>query len=99
MRISAIEIIGSKRTNRNSSVRNNPIEPTKVITSHLVGVYIPHDDGRKSRCRLVTTMMKRSSHMPTPTISDIIHKATALARNRLDHNIWGARALQAISVQ
>ena len=29
---------------------------------------MPHDEGRKSRCRLVTTMTKRSSHMPTFTI-------------------------------
>ena len=29
---------------------------------------MPHDDGRKSRCRLVTTMTNRSSHMPMLTI-------------------------------
>ena len=37
VRISKIEIIGRKRRNRNSSVRNRPIVPTKVDQSQNVG--------------------------------------------------------------
>ena len=37
-RISAIEIIGRNRTNRNNSVRNKPIVPMKVLQSQIVGL-------------------------------------------------------------
>ena len=45
-RISKIEIIGRKRTNRNRSARKSPIEPAKSVMSHTVGVYVPHAAGR-----------------------------------------------------
>src|SRR4029079_11090561 len=55
VRISKIEIIGRKRMNRKSSEKNSPSVPMKVAQSQIVPEYIPHEDGRKSRCRLVTT--------------------------------------------
>ena len=88
-RISKIEIIGRKRRNRNSSVRNRPIVPTKVDQSQNVGWYMPHDDGRKSRCRLVTMMTNRSSHMPTLTISEMTNSDGTLVRTRLNHSTCG----------
>ena len=42
--------------NRNSSARKRPIEPMNVAQSKIVPWYMPQDDGRKSRCRLTTTM-------------------------------------------
>src|SRR5436853_7634618 len=62
--ISKIEIIGRWRMKRYSSVRKRPIDPKSVIQSHLVGAYIRQIEGMKSRCRLITTITKRSSHMP-----------------------------------
>jgi hypothetical protein len=46
MRISDIEIIGKKRTNRNKRQRNSPMEPNKVAQSQKVGEYMPQEDGR-----------------------------------------------------
>jgi hypothetical protein len=37
VRISAIEIIGRKRRNRNRSERNRPMVPMKVDQSQIVG--------------------------------------------------------------
>ena len=45
-------------------MRNKPTLPNNVAQSQIVGVYIAQLDGTKSRCRLVTTMTKRSIHMP-----------------------------------
>ena len=56
-----------------AATTNRPIVPTKVDQSQNVGAYMPHDEGRKSRCRLVTTMTKRSSHMPTFTTSAMMN--------------------------
>ena len=75
---SNIEIIGRKRTNRKINVKKNPIVPTNIDQSKIVGEYIAHEDGRKSRCRLVTIMTKRSSHIPTLTTSEIINNQNAL---------------------
>src|SRR6187397_2859361 len=72
VRISKMEIIGRKRRKRNSSARNKPIVPTYKPQSQTVGEYRPHDEGRKSRCSDVTTMTKRSSHMPTLTMSEMM---------------------------
>src|SRR5207244_13086494 len=71
VRISKIEIMGRKRKKRNRRETNRPIVPRNVDQSQNVGWYIPHDEGRKSRCRLVTMMMNRSSHMPTFPVSDM----------------------------
>ena len=38
-----------------------------IPQSQRVPWYMPHDDGRKSRCSDVGMMTKRSSHMPTLT--------------------------------
>ena len=57
VRITKIEIIGRKRMNRNSRLEKRPMVPRNVAQSHTVPAYMPHDDGRKSRCRLTTMMM------------------------------------------
>ena len=36
----------------------------EMLQSTQVGVYMAHDEGRKSRWSEVTMMMKRSHHMP-----------------------------------
>ena len=40
---------GSVLTNRKINNMKNPIVPAYVMTSHFVGMYMPHDDGKKSR--------------------------------------------------
>ena len=67
--------------------------------SHRVGAYMPHDDGRKSRCRLTTMMTKRSSHMPTLTSSDRMNSRTTLSRTLRNQNSWIMHALIAMSIQ
>src|SRR6187200_843924 len=69
-RISDIDIAGNSRKNKNNKQKNNPSDPSKVAQSKNVGEYIPHDDGRKSRCKLVTTITKRSSHIPNRMTND-----------------------------
>ena len=98
-RISKIEIIGRKRRNRNSRARNSPIVPANVDQSQNVGEYLPHDEGRKSRLRLVTMMMNRSSHMPTLTTREIAKRAATFVRTRLNHNSCGTTMLQKSSAQ
>src|SRR6476619_1221908 len=98
-RISKIEIIGSTRMNRKNSITNSPMVPKNVIQSHRVGQYIPQDDGRKSRCRLVTTMTKRSSHMPTLTTMATAKRPSVLVRTRRNHSHCGVMMLQKMSVQ
>ena len=44
--------------------------PTYVDQSQNVGRNMPHEEGRKSRCRLSTMMTKRSSHIPMLTTID-----------------------------
>src|SRR5262249_17949204 len=56
VRISAIEIIGRKRMNNSRRVKNRAIVPRNVVQAQTVGEYMPQDDGKKSRCRLVMTM-------------------------------------------
>ena len=46
VRISKIEIIGRNRRNRNSNVKKKPIVPTNIPQSHIVGWYIPHEEGK-----------------------------------------------------
>src|SRR6185437_13942452 len=72
-RLSKMEIIGMKRMKIHISMTNSPIVPKNVHKSHRVGTYMPHEDGKKSRCKLVATIIKRSSHMPTLTTSAIAH--------------------------
>src|SRR3954468_2271573 len=99
VRISKIEMTGRKRMKRKSSVRNNPMVPTNIDQSQTVGVYMPHDDGRKSLCRLVTTITKRSSHMPTPTTSEIRKSASVLCLIFLIQRNCGVTTLHKISAQ
>src|ERR1043165_3485736 len=99
VRISKIEIIGRKRMNRNNSAKKNPIVPINIAQSHCVGLYMPHEEGRKSRCRLVTTITNRSSHIPILTITEIIHSKTKFARTFLNQRNWGVNPLQKISAQ
>ena len=73
--------------------------PMNVDQSQNVGRYMPHDDGRKSRCRLVTTITNRSSHMPTFTISEMTNRAGTLVRTRLNQSACGVITLQKISAQ
>ena len=44
-------------------------------------------------------MTKRSSHMPTPTNSDMMNSATVLVRMLLNHSNWIITTLIEISVQ
>src|SRR4029077_12469244 len=85
--------------NRNSRDRNSPMVPMNVDQSQNVGAYIPQDEGRKSRCRLVTMMTNRSSHMPTFTMIEMTNSAGTLVRTRLNHRACGVAMLQKIRAQ
>src|SRR5215469_9822959 len=97
--ISAIEIIGRNLMNRNMQATKKPIVPMKVAQSHIVGLYMPQDEGRKSRLRLVITITNRSSHIPTSTNRDAANTAAVEFRTRLIHRTWGTITLQAIKDQ
>src|SRR6266545_4149897 len=97
VRISKIEIIGRNRMKRKRSARNSPIVPAKVAQSQIVGKYIPHEEGMKSRCRLVTTMTNLSSHIPIDTTTAIPKSRGGLDRTRLTQRNCGATMLQSIS--
>ncbi len=73
--------------------------PKNVAQSQKVGVNMLHDDGTKSRCRLVMTMTKRSSHMPTFTASATRNSATRLVRTRRDQSACGTITLNSINPQ
>ena len=60
---------------------------------------MPQDDGTKSRVRLVTTITKRSSHIPTFTTSAITKTAGMLMRTRRDHSNCGIMILHRIKTQ
>src|SRR6266850_806087 len=79
-RISAMEIAGRTRTNRKINMTNRPMVPMKVAQSQNVGLYRPQAEGMKSRVRLITTMTKRSSHMPIFTTMDMTKRTTTLWR-------------------
>ena len=55
---------------------------------------MPHAEGRKSRLRLVTTMTKRSSHMPTFTTSAMQNSSGMFVRTFLNHSVCGMTPLQ-----
>src|SRR3954454_16242149 len=78
--------------------RNRPIDPMYIDQSHFVLWYMPHDDGRKSRCSEVGMMTKRSSHMPTLTNMAVMNRPAVDVRMRRNHIICGARPLQTISI-
>ena len=86
--------------NRKSRARKRPIVPMNVAQSQTVAVYMPHDDGRKSRWRLVMTITKRSSHIPTlTTIAISEEERRCCERTRRNQRSWGVRMLQKISAQ
>src|SRR5215510_9945856 len=60
---------------------------------------MPHDEGRKSRCSDVTTMTKRSSHMPTLTTIATAKRYIGVVRTLRNHNSCGVMMLQKMSVQ
>ena len=99
VRISKIEIIGRTLMKRKKSIVNKPIVPKNVIRSQRVGQYIPHDEGRKSRCRLVTTISNRSSHMPTLTNIEMKKSIAGDVRMLLIHRNCGITMLQRIRDQ
>ncbi len=55
---------------------------------------MPHEEVRKSRCRLTTTMMKRSSHMPTSTTPEIRKSQIGLVRSLGIQSTCGMTMLQ-----
>ena len=70
-----------------------------VIQSQRVPQYIPHDDGMKSRCRLVTTMTKRSSHMPMLTTIATQKSSPGVVRTRRNQSHCGVMMLQKTRTQ
>src|SRR5947209_10521168 len=89
VRISKIEIMGRNLMNRNSRLKKSPIVPRYIDQSQNVGWYMPHDDGRKSLCRLVTTITNRSSHMPMLTTTAISQSRTVFLRKNLNQRSCG----------
>src|SRR5713101_4638045 len=96
-RISAMEIAGRTRTNRKIRVTNMPIVPMNVAQSQNVALYRPQAEGTKSRVRLMTTMTKRSSHMPIFTTIDMMKRTATLWRILYDQRSCGSRMLHIIS--
>src|SRR5215470_8559702 len=70
------------------SVKKKPSVPTNIEISNTVGEYMPHDDGRKSRWRLVTMITNLSSHMPMLTMIEITNSQNSLSLNRLNQRSW-----------
>src|ERR1041385_9229047 len=60
VRISKMEMTGRKRMKRSIRKKKKPMVPKNIVKSKMVGAYMPQDEGRKSRCRLIGMMMKRS---------------------------------------
>src|SRR5205807_7988773 len=81
VRISKIEIIGKMRMNRKNAAMKKPSVPMYVIQSHLVGEYMPQEEVWKSRCKLTTTMMNRSSRIPTSTTNETRNNNHGLLRH------------------
>src|SRR5262249_27575780 len=71
------------------------IEPSSVAISQRVGQYIPHADGRKSRCKLVITITKRSSHIPTFTTRHSTNNSGSERRTRRNQSARGNTTLHA----
>src|SRR5215213_7123151 len=92
-------MIGRNRTNRKISEKKNPSVPMNIDQSMIVGEYIAHEDGRKSRFKLVTMMTNLSSHMPTLTTSEIMNSQNGLSRKRLNQSSWIDMPLHRINSQ
>src|SRR5437879_8083140 len=85
--------------NKINRVRNNPMLPKRVAQSQTVGKNIPHDDGTKSRCKLVTTMTNLSIHIPRLIANATKKSATRFRRMRADQSACGTNTLKNISAQ
>src|SRR5919201_38628 len=98
-RISKAGMTGSSRMNRNIKVLNKPRVPSRNDQSQKVGVKMPHADGRKSRAKLPTTIMKRSSHMPTLMAIETQNRINGVVRTRLNHSSWVTATLHSSTPQ
>src|SRR5687767_10276522 len=65
-----------------------------IDQSHTVGLYMRHALGRKSRERLTTMIMNRSSHIPMLITIEMTNSAVRLLRTRFDHSNCGTTMLQ-----
>src|SRR3954453_24163944 len=92
-------MIGTNLTKRKISVKKNPSVPMNIVQSKIVGEYIAQDDGRKSCCKLVTMITKRSSHIPILTMIEMTKSQNSLSRKRLNHRNWIEIPLQKIRNQ
>src|SRR6185437_8192960 len=95
-RSSAMEMTGKNRAKSRKSSTNVPSDPKSVDQSQKVGTKACQLDGRNDRCRLVTMIMNRSSHMPTLMITVMMKSATGLARTRRNQIDCGTMTLQKI---
>src|ERR1051326_6467494 len=98
VRISKMEIAGISRMNIKKSRVKKPMVPTKIATSQRVNQYMPQELGTKSRWRLITTITKRSSHMPVFTTSETKKSLVGEERTLLNHSDCGIRMLHRISM-
>ena len=96
---SLMAMTGSSRVKRRKRVKKSPKEPSRMATSTRLGVYIVQELGRKSRCRLETTMTKRSNHIPTFTRIETVSSTGMLRRRRRTQSSWGMATLQATMIQ
>src|SRR5262245_18609782 len=85
--------------NKRSMVTNSPMCPSIWPTSTQVGTKYDQLDGRKSRCKLVTMMTKRSNHMPTFTRMDIVNRIHGVLRAFLNQKICGVITLHVNMIQ
>src|SRR5258708_12421580 len=85
VRISKTEIEGMTRMKKKNSIVNRPMVPIKIIRSHLVYQYMPQELGRKSRCRLATTITKPSTHIPVLTTTDTRNNCHSLEHTFFTH--------------
>src|SRR5215468_5043663 len=95
-RISKIEIAGMNLMNRKNNNVKKPMVPSRVMMSHLVGQYMPQELGIKSRCRLITTITKRSSHIPHWMTQETRNRPSGDERTLLNHSDCGVMMLQRI---
>tara|TARA_B110000003_G_C16500291_1_gene477144 strand:+ start:554 stop:871 length:318 start_codon:yes stop_codon:yes gene_type:complete len=73
---SACATTGNALEYNKKSTKKNPIVPTKIPISINVGENIVQEEGRKSLCRDVTIITKRSNHIPIFTNIDRMKVAT-----------------------
>src|SRR5262249_31128724 len=84
-RISKMEIAGRNPTKSRKRSAKKPMEPASIPRSQNVGQNMPHAEGMKSRCRLVTMIRKRSIHIPTLMTILRMKSSHVLRRARRHH--------------